>query len=179
MVAYKKTCQYRATRKKHEKSGYCVKHLGKLIFRPIFCQWSCKAELVACPLFFASGVAKAGPKFVRYMCARALVLLAQWLSVQQVPGQYQWPGYTTGCNVQCTCYTEHDIWCLACVQKLWSPWAVLGLYGIWYVYSSTLLEPWTKKANMQVVLLLSSAHSSTLPSKYILNGPFWFYASPV
>ena len=41
-----------------------------------------------------SGVAKAGPgraraKFVRYMCVRVLVLLAQWLSVQQVPGQYQ------------------------------------------------------------------------------------------
>ena len=25
------------------------------------------------------------------MCAQALVLLAQWLRVQQVPGQYQWP----------------------------------------------------------------------------------------
>ena len=49
-----------------------------------------------------SGVAKAGPgrararpKFDVYMCARALVLLAQWLGVQQVPDQYQWPGYAT------------------------------------------------------------------------------------
>ena len=39
-----------------------------------------------------SGVAKAQPKFVLLMC----VLLVQWLSVQQVPGQYQWPGYATG-----------------------------------------------------------------------------------
>ena len=43
-----------------------------------------------------SGIAKAGPgraharpKFVLLMCAQALVLLAQWLSIQQVPGQYQ------------------------------------------------------------------------------------------
>ena len=44
----------------------------------------------------SSGVVKAGPgwacarpKFVLLTCARALVLLAQWLSIQQVPGQYQ------------------------------------------------------------------------------------------
>ena len=35
------------------------------------------------------GRARAGPKFVLLMCAQALVLLAQWLSVQQVPSQYQ------------------------------------------------------------------------------------------
>ena len=52
-----------------------------------------------------SGVAKAGPgqararpKFVLLMCVQALVLLVQWLSVQQVPGQYQWLGYSTEHN---------------------------------------------------------------------------------
>ena len=34
-------------------------------------------------------LARARPKFVLLMCAQALVLLAQSLSVQQVPGQYQ------------------------------------------------------------------------------------------
>ena len=58
-------------------------------------------ELGFCPQSYLcpskiSGVAKAGPgrvrarpKFVLLMCAQALVLLVQWLSVQQVPGQYQ------------------------------------------------------------------------------------------
>ena len=36
------------------------------------------------------------PKFVLLMCAQALVLLVQWLSLQQVPGPYRWPGYATG-----------------------------------------------------------------------------------
>jgi len=37
-----------------------------------------------------SGRARARPKFVQYMYARALVLLAQWLSVQQVPIPMTW-----------------------------------------------------------------------------------------
>ena len=41
------------------------------------------------------GRARAQPKFVLLMCAQVLVLLAQWLSVEQVPGQYQRPGYST------------------------------------------------------------------------------------
>ena len=66
---------------------------------------------------WCSGIAKAGPgrararpKFVLLMlvplmCAQALVLLVQWLSIQQVPGQYQWPGTPL-------------VWCLICVSKL-------------------------------------------------------------
>ena len=56
--------------------------------------YSCASGGLLCTS--ASGVAKAGPgwararpKFVAYMCARALVLLVQWLGIQQVPGQYQ------------------------------------------------------------------------------------------
>ena len=44
----------------------------------------------------SSGVVKAGPgrahaqpKFILLTCAQALVLLVQWLSIQQVPTQYQ------------------------------------------------------------------------------------------
>ena len=35
------------------------------------------------------GWARARPKFILFVCVRALVLLAQWLSLQQVPSQYQ------------------------------------------------------------------------------------------
>ena len=80
-------------------------------------------------------------------------------------------GYVVGgCNQwrsECTKYLLYWAWhmvCLACVQKLWSAGSV------WYmVCIYTLLEPWTMKANMQVVLLLCSAHRSTLPSKFAMH----------
>ena len=34
-------------------------------------------------------LARVCPKFVPLMCAQALVLLVQWLSLQQVPGPYR------------------------------------------------------------------------------------------
>ena len=68
----------------------------------LFCVIPLSVSSFTCPpsslsvLQWGSGVVKAGPgwararpKFVPLMCMRALVLLAQWLSVQQVPGQYQ------------------------------------------------------------------------------------------
>ena len=52
---------------------------------------------------------RAGPKFIPLMCVRALVLLAQWLSVLLVPGQ--WPGYATGvCVCVCVCVCACEYW---------------------------------------------------------------------
>ena len=59
-------------------------------------QW--RSEGRAWPGTCPANVRRVVPLVARDVWVRALVLLAQWLSVQQVPGQYQWPGYSTGYN---------------------------------------------------------------------------------
>ena len=49
----------------------------------------------SCWLIQASGVAKDGSMFVPLMSRDLVWVRHYWASIQQVPGQYQWPGYAT------------------------------------------------------------------------------------
>ena len=60
------------------------------------------------------GWVRARPKFVPLMCARALVLLAQWLRLQQVPGQLpmtwlrHWSASCTNTIIRPLCVVHHQ-----------------------------------------------------------------------